>query len=1214
MVSRLRYSSVVLAILFLMAVAIPGLAQVLKGSISGTAADPQGAVLAGATVKATNLATGAVFNTTSDSSGLFRFNLIPAGEYTVEISAQGFKTNAVQNVAVVAGRDSGLGAIKLQVGEASTTVEVTAEAPLIESTQSQVTNTFAGTTLTTAAGVQENQGLDNLALFVPGVSSARDNGFSNFNGGQGFSVNGLRGRNNDQQIDGQNNNDNSVAGPGLFVSDTEFVGQYVLITNQFGPEYGRNAGSVVNIITKSGGNEWHGSVYGNENNSVFNSMSNFQKNFATDAAGNPLRHPPRMNDEFSGFTIGGPLVKNKGFVFGGFNNEIISTTQPFSSTNTTPTPTGIAQLSACFPGSASIAALSKFGPYGISGGNPVPIDVAPVDVTGCGPVEMGGVTRVISTPVHTYDFITRTDYQIGSDTLTGRYLYNRTTFFNLNDNGAAGYVFNEPALSQAVLASWTHNFTSRMVNEARVGFSRLNVEFGGNSIGAPEATADQLQQSLANITFNDPSLLGFGPATNLPQQRIVNTWQAQDNWNYVLGKHQLKAGVNYTYQRSPNIFLPNINGQFRFDDWTAFAANQPNRVRIANGPSSLDFREHDTFLYLGDDWKAARDLTLNLGVTWTYYGQPANLFNDITTARESNPATAFWDPSLPLSVRTFPRIPAPTNSVGPSFGFAWAPQGGGMLTGNGKTVVRGGYRYLYDPPFYNIYLNMATSAPEVFLQAFANGGAPLPTAQFGLPAVPIGPNVRTLLAPALTPGVLDPRTQAQTQITPNFGPDKVHSWSLGIERQITKNSAVEARYVGNHAYNLFQTLDGNPFIADLARDFPNLVQPGLTPCTAPQISPAPGVPPGPDSPDFGRAFCGQGVVRLRANSGFSNYNAVQLEFRANNLFKQLTIRTGYTFSKTLDNVSEIFSTGLAGNTLFSAQNPGNQINFPGEYSFSGLDFPHTWNLLFTEEVPFFKEQRGVVGHLLGGWGFSGNYLISSGQRYTPAQFSEIAAATAAGDYYDNGYINNFIGADSARPFLGNLSAPSISVGGFAQDVCNLFGSGTLGDPADPVCGSMTGLAPATLVSMTSLGQSCLALTNPTPTCNIQTVTNNQVRFILNASTAQSVFGTPFGNTPRNPVQDAITNTANFSLFKRFKLSERAGFEFHASLLNVFNHPNFASVDPFLEDAGLFGNSNGFSPTGFGNVKASDNVPGVIGLQGSPTEASRRIVVGGKITF
>src|SRR6266699_3830976 len=251
---------------------IPSVGQVLKGSISGTATDPQGAVVAGAQVKATNTATGNVLTTTTDNSGLFRFSLIQVGDYKLEISAPRFKTAVQNNILVSAGRDGNLGAIKLTVGEASTTVEVIAGAPLIETAQAQVTNTFSGTTLQTFAGVQENQGLDNLALFVPGVVSARDNGFSNTNGGSGFSVNGLRGRNNDQQIDGQNNNDNSVGGPGLFVSDTEFVQQYVLVTNQFGPEYGRNAGSVVNIVTKSGTNAWHGSIYGNENNSVLNSL------------------------------------------------------------------------------------------------------------------------------------------------------------------------------------------------------------------------------------------------------------------------------------------------------------------------------------------------------------------------------------------------------------------------------------------------------------------------------------------------------------------------------------------------------------------------------------------------------------------------------------------------------------------------------------------------------------------------------------------------------------------------------------------------------------------------------------------------------------------------------------------------------------------------------------------------------------------------------
>src|SRR5215831_9710107 len=366
----------VIAIVCLALLSLSSAAQVLKGSISGTVVDPQGAVLSQAAVKATNNATGATLTTTTDSSGSFRFNLIPVGEYKVEITAQGFRTATQNHIIVAAGRDSGLGSLALTVGEVTTSVEVSAETPLIETTQSQVTNTFAGTQLTTFAGVTENQGLDNLALFVPGVASARDNGFSNTNGGSGLSVNGLRGRNNDQQIDGQNNNDNSVGGPGLFVADTEFVQQYVLITNQFGPEYGRNAGSVVNIITKSGSNAWHGSVYQHENNTWLNSMTNFQKRFATDAAGNPLTSIPRANDEFGGFTIGGPWIKNKLFFFGGFDQQIISQSTLYTSPGLTPTPAGLNALAACFPGSQSILAIKQFGPYAISTGNPTAVNPA----------------------------------------------------------------------------------------------------------------------------------------------------------------------------------------------------------------------------------------------------------------------------------------------------------------------------------------------------------------------------------------------------------------------------------------------------------------------------------------------------------------------------------------------------------------------------------------------------------------------------------------------------------------------------------------------------------------------------------------------------------------------------------------------------------------------------------------------------------------------
>jgi hypothetical protein len=1170
---RLHGSLAFMATCLLLLWCIPSMGQVLKGSISGTVEDQQGAVVSGAQVKTINTATGATLTTTSDSSGSFRFNLIPAGTYKVNVAAQGFQTASQDNILVSAGRDSGLGAIKMTVGETSTTIEVSAAAPLIETTQSQVTNTFAGTALSTFAGIQENEGLDNLALFVPGVTSARDNGFSNTNGGQGFSVNGLRGRNNDQQIDGQNNNDNSVGGPGLFLQDTEFVQQYVLITNQFGPEYGRNAGSVVNVITKSGGNAWHGSVYASENNTVMNSMTNFQKrgvNFTSDANGNPLTEIPRANDEFGGFTIGGPIVKNKAFFFGGFDQEIISQKTLYTTGGLTPTPAGLATLAGCFPTSQSLQALQKFGPYGISAGNPIPLQPGALpdgsDVTGCPGVEFGGVERTLSTPTHNFNWVSRADWQLGSDMLMARYLFNRGNVFNIDGgDAAAGLPINVPALSQAILLSDTHNFSSRVVNEARVSFGRLNVQFGTNTLGNVPGIGG-VDQALTRAAFDSTRLLPFGLNSGFPQGRIVNTWQAQDNWNMVAGKHTLKAGVNYTYQRSPNVFLPNLNGAFRFgtlnpatDDlgtqFGLFMANTPNRLRVAQGDPSLDFREHDTFLYAGDDWKIGQNLTLNLGLTWSYYGQPENLFHDLTVSRESDPSTAFWRSDIPLQFRTSPELPSVKNSFGPSVGFAYSPQWGGFLTGSGKTVIRGGYRLLYDPPFYNIYLNIANSAPVVFLQTFQ--GATL-TPNMIVPANPTGPNVRAEVQGQLQQGVFDPRTNVETIVDPNFGPDRVHTWNFGIEREITKNSAVEVRYVGNHATDLFQSVNGNPIVTG------NPAAPaGLTGCTSPSVLLGPGQV---TNPALGRQSCDAGIVLSRNNGGFSNYNAVQTEFRANNMFKQLTVRASYTYSRNLDNVSEIFNTFGGGTTVAFAQNPFDAGN--GEYSLSGLDIPHQASVLFTEQLPFMKEQHGFIGHALGGWALSANYLWASGQRYTPVQVLEEALAGATGNPYDAAFVNNVVGADFARPFVGSVNAPADQVGIFAGDACSNFGVACT-------------LTPTQLVLFNTLN-------DPNATSLVQ-VDSSQVRYIINSTTAQSVFGTPFG-ARRNLSQDAPINVANVALFKNVKVSEHSSFEFHATLLNAFNHANFRSIDPFIEDAGIPKADQ--SPfTGFGDPSVSDDAPG-----------------------
>jgi hypothetical protein len=1173
------------------AVSIACIGQVIKGSISGTVSDQQGSVLPGADVKAIEVSTGAAFTTTANESGVFRLNLLPVGTYHVEISNEGFEMAKTDGLIVAAGAVSDLGLVHMTVGKASVSVEVSAEAPLV-SNEAQVTNTFTGLALHTFVGLQENQGLDNLALFVPGVSSTRDSNFSQTNGGGGFSSNGLRGRNNDQEIDGQNNNEKTVGGPSVALSDAEFVQQYVIVTNNFGPEYGRNAGGVVNIITKSGTNSWHGSLYSTENNSGLNSLTTGQKDASM------LTKPPRSNDEFGGFTIGGPAIKNKVFVFGGFDEEVIASSSSFSDGQITPTPTGLQALAACFPtgpSAAAVAALTKFGPFGFSAGSPTIENLTSLtNITGCPNVEAGTVSRLFETPNHIYNGIVRVDLQSDKDRLSARYFLNRFTILNQPDDPAAGYVFNITSRAQAILFSETHAFSSNLINEARFGFDRVNVQEGGNSFGS-EQTAAHIAQGISNVAFQDPSVQGFGPSPDLPQAFVDNTWQLQDNLVYVRGNHQLKAGINFSLQKSPTTFLPFVDGSYQFADLNSYIQNQPVALGIAVGNPELAFQENDTFLYVGDDWRVRHNLTLNLGLTWSYYSQPDNLLNQLDTKNETS-SNPLFSPQVPLAYRVVPKVANYYKAFGPSIGFAYTPDWGGAITGQGKTVIRGGYRLSYDPAYYNIYLNLATTAPHILSTVITNS----PSLNLTMPAAPNGPSTLAALGNALPVGQLDPRSLGETLLPADFRPDMVHSWSLGVQREVTKNTAVEIRYVGNHALNLLQAANGNPYVGTtanpgLAQEFPNLVPPGVTGCTNPQVIPNFNETV---SPALGRSNCNQGVLETYRNSAYSDYNGLQTQFRASDLFGQLTLQSSYTWSKTTDNATDAFSTGAGGATNQIAQDPFNSTR--GEHALSGLDFPQQWSLTFTEVLPFLRERHDFVGLLAGGWSIAGNYLIASGQAYTPTM-SSFAAATDlfitpnafgpnGADFYDQNFLNQFDFGD-ARPFLGNPHAAENTVGIFAGDACNI------GLSSSAACA----LSAGQLVSLNALNA-----TNP----QAVPVSTSQVRFIANTLMAQQSFGTPFGNVARNSLRDAHTNTISLSLSKKWQLGERFSAEFHSTFVNAFNHTNFVSVNPFVENAGNpnIGAAFAVPRLDLGNSGTGDGIPG------SPVQASRRIYFGATLRF
>jgi hypothetical protein len=1119
-------------------IVLPGLlrAQVSTGSISATVVDTSGAAVPGARVSAVRVSTGQSYAAMTDSAGNFRLASLAVGHYNLAISKPGFAQLAMSGVIVRSAVDSGLGKLTLTLGKVTTTVQVTGAAALLQTTQSQVSATLSTSFIDHFAGVDENEGMDNLALLLPGVSNSRDDNFSNSNG-MAFSSNGMRGRDNDQQVDGQFNNDNSVGGPALFVSNSDFVQDYQVITDNFGPEYGRNSGSVVNIITKSGTNHYHGDAYITEGNSGLDTLSNTQIAFEG------LNKLPYFNDEFSGASFGGPIRRDKAFFFGGFDDEIIPSSAVYATGNLTPTPTGLSELGACpYANAASLAALSDFGPYGVKGGNPVPsgtpttesfTDPANPGVS-CS-AQMAGVQRALPTPSHEYDSIVKIDLDGTKDHGYGRWIYQRITPADTDAFGtaAAGYPVNVPSFSEDLGLSWSHILTPSQVNEARLSYGREVVEFGGNTIGNTIPNQGSLSTALANANMPQ-GFLSFGPATSAPQGRVVNSIQVQDNWSYLHGNHQLKAGWNYTNQRSPNVFLPDYNGEYTYASFGGFIANSPSTVNIALGNPNLPFHENDHFFYFGDDYKARPNLTLNLGVTYSYFGQPADLFHQITVANETS-KTPFFNPSLPLSVRTFPDLPSVKDDFGPSAGFAYSPN----WLGAGKTVIRGGYRLIFDPPFYNIYTNIASSAPVVLLQTLSGDSA----IANPLLANPTGPAVRSELASSLTLGVADPRQFNQTNTTPNFSPDQVSEWSFGIQRAFARDVVFEARYVGNHGSDLFQSINANPDIAGIYAAFPNVLPSNVTPCPASQAV----VPTA-----VGRVNCNEGVVRTRNNSAVSDYEGLQLNLRATNWKNQLSLLTSYTWSKTTDNASEIFSSFAGGNTVAVSQNPLNYVG--AEHGLSGLDIPQDWTVSFYEALPFFRSQPGLRGRVLGGWGVSGSYIIASGQPYTPVQFAE--NVSSGGNYFDTAFDSAFVGTlETARPFATTSGAPASAVGMFAGDACSIFNAGC-------------GLPATTLLDFNALNASGGATVN--------TTTESNVRFIVNGAEADSVFKSPFGTAGRNILRDWYTNSANFSIFKVFKISENKQLQFSVTALNVFNVPNFTSIDPFIDDAGLASEDTGFA--------------------------------------
>jgi outer membrane receptor protein involved in Fe transport len=1163
--SRLRLALVMCAACLLLAAsAMPQ--GIATGSLSGTVLDPSGAVVPGAKVTAVSTATNAPSTGETNGEGLFDLRSLPPGTYKVTIEAPNFRTVILGSVEVFVSRDNYLGITKLEVGTLGETVQVEGAPPLIEATTSQVTTNFDTKAV---ADLPLSGSFDALTLFIPGVADSGDNSFSNNNGAR-FSSNGLRGRSNNFQIDGQSNNDNSVAGPSIFLGNQDALDEVTVITNNFSVEYGRASGSVVNYVTKSGSNEFHGSGFeyflgsfaDSHDNGEINPVLGFCSPVNPKAGCTPVGPVPRYVENKFGGSIGGPIKRNKAwFFFTPYFDRLRTSGAPTPSSTFTPTPNGLTQLAAAFPGNPAVAALNAIGPYAVKAGNPsISGPVTPTVVTDgntTATVDFAHVTRNVPALFNDREFTGRVDVQITSkDRVTSRYIFQQniqTAVFGLF---AAGAWVDVPARDQQIALDWVHTFSSALLNQVRYSFSRAGFGFEGGSF--PGCTRAAINACPTSINLQG-GFLSFGLQNTFPQGRTINNTQVQDNASYFRGRHTFKFGGEFYKQRSPNTLLTNINGSYLFPNFNSFLQNAPTRLSLTDGPPKFNFREYDVAAYAGDDWRIKDNLTLNLGLRWEYSSQPVNLLHDLSVANQAG-STPFWSTTAPTNVTTVAEIPNDYKYFGPSIGFAWKPRLFGIA--GDKNVIRGGYRITYDPSYYNMFLNVATAAPVVNAGTItACTGPCLPTTGF------LGSDVRAAHLSDIPRGV-NPGTRNNTRVSNNFHEPMTQEWTLGVQHEFTSKMVLEIRYVGNHVVGNFQTVNANPALNGLiANGFSSFIPSGIAPCTT---AGAPGL-------SGGREDCNFRNVRNRENTAWSRYNGLQSEFRVQT-WHGLSGAGSFTFSKTLDNSSEIFSTGAGGNSVAGAQNPFDISR--GEKALSGLDFPKTASLYIIYELPFYKSQHGFLGKLLGGYQANTTWRYSSGQLWTPIGIAGDNSSCQTS--FDGTFFSGF---STCRPFLGSASAPVDTVG-----ECT--------NPAAADCGLVEYFAFIASGAM-----------NP--------VSKSAVHWIYNDDNAAAFFKTPYGNVGRNPgVRGQAVSTVNFSMFKTTKITERLSLRLEAQAYNLFNHLFLGVPDPqisdgnFAVDGGSFGN-NFFNTNGGTNPNALQSGytnPVLTGL------GRRRLVLGAKVTF
>lgn len=970
---------VAVSILLLVASVLASWAQTTQGGIVGTIRDQKGASISGAQITITQAATGLQRQTTTADNGVFRVLAIPTGSYEIKADAPGFATTTVKDI------DIGVDQVRtieltLRVGAKTEVLTVEADADLTQTQSSKVGEIIDNRKVEDLP--LNGRDFAQLARLNPGVAVSGGGGGQQGGEGNvsGFSSNGQRSTSNNFLVDGVDNN-NYFAGEAAQLPSIDSIQEFEVQTNTFAAEYGRNSGSVVNLVTKSGTNQLHGSAYEFFRSDVLDSRNYF----------NDQRFPKsalRLN-QFGG-TLGGPIVKNKTFYFlnyEGFRRKA-----------------GITRI-------ANVPTLpQRAGTFTDANGNTINVPVNSVSAqifnTLFPQPNLNDPTgNFISSPLQTDgtdQFLVKVDQHLrNSDNLSLRYSRTRVdTFFPFTPGQSGtnipGYGVNDNGADHLVAISYTRVLSPRSLNEARIGFNRSNIQlsteigpqaatFGFNTgwpAGSPLGLGD-----IPQLAFSGGFVSGSAAVTNLgggidqPNRTAINTYQFIDNFSHTTARHAYKVGGDIRYTQLNRLYDLAFSGQITFGGGLNTAGpggtNVPNALidfaeGLSNGAlqfigdSHRNFRTTGYAVFAEDSFKLRRNLTLNYGLRYEINTVLHEAHNRLSSFRPQNFQT-FLNPSDPTIQNNVAALEASGmvlqsavgdiydpdyHNIAPRLGLAWD------IFGTGKTVLRTGYGVFYETIIGNIPGNVMLNPP--FLPDFFN---PFP----GWP---------TAFAPSGFPVLTITQQKLRTPYAQHY--------NLEIQHELPGRMLLELGYVGTSGTKLprFRQID-QAFItaAQLQNLTPDLqtrlLLMGLPPAAAQFLasninsnpSTIPFIPNVARTPFFGYAQLFQAEDTIS-----SHYSSLQAKLDKR-FSHGLSFLASYTWSHSLDGASVFFGSGANGTTIF----PQDNYNLKAERGNSDFDIRQrlSWSLLYELPIP-----HSVPKSIGSGWQIGGILSLQTGQPFS----------------------------------------------------------------------------------------------------------------------------------------------------------------------------------------------------------------------------------------